>query len=298
MSRVLVTGATGFIGRHVVTGLVGSGHDVHAISRRTGTDDRVAWHTADLHDRAEVHRIVSEVAPERAVHLAWDVTAGFASAIENLDWVATSLTLTRELADVGCRRLVLAGTCFEYDWSDGVCHEDTTPTRPTTLYGASKLAVTSTTVAAASELGMEVAVGRVFFLFGPGEPQNKLVAHVVRSLLRGERAACTAGEQRRDYSYVEDVADGLVRLVDSSVAGVVNVARGEAVRVADLIGMIGEATGRPELLGLGDRPTSPDQPPLIVADVTRLRAELGTPEPTPLAEAVRRTVRWWDAAGG
>ena len=295
MGTVLVTGASGFIGRPTVERLVAAGHEVHAVVRQrpADADTRLHWHEVDLHDHGRVETLLASLEPERALHLAWDVSPGFASSPENVRWAASSLVLLRALGEVGCKRVVTAGTCFEYDWTLGVCHEADTPTKPSTLYGAAKLAVSSTAIAAAEQIGMEVAVGRVFFLFGPGEPSGKLVAHVVRSLVRGERAACTAGEQLRDYLYVDDVAAGLAALVGSDVTGAVNIGRGEGTRVADLVTLIGEVAGRPELVGLGDRETPAGEPPEIVADTTRLRTEVGAPAPLPLEDAVQRTVAWW-----
>lgn len=297
-----MTGASGFIGRPAVDRFVALGHDVHALARHrpSDADERVRWHEVDLHDDRYVRALLSSVKPERALHLAWDVSPGFASSPANVAWAASSLLLLRTLSEVGCERVVMAGTCFEYDWSGGICHETNTPTRPSTLYGTAKLAVGSTAMAASKQLNMEVAVGRVFFLFGPGEPPGKLVAHVVRSLLRGQRAACTAGEQLRDYLYVDDVAAGLAALVDSEVTGAVNIGRGEGTRVADLVTLIGEAVGRPELVGLGDRETPDGEPPEIVADANRLRREVGSASPLSIEEAVRRTVAWWreDATRG
>ncbi len=295
MSTVLVTGASGFIGRPTVTRLLDAGHQVHAVARRqpAAGDPRVHWHELDLHEHDRLVALLAAVAPDRALHLAWDVSPGFAHSSENLPWAASSLRLVHALSEVGCRRLVTAGTCFEYDWTAGVCREDDTPTLPSSLYGTAKLAVNTTARAASAALEMEIAIGRVFFLFGPGEPPGKLVAHVVRSVLAGERAACTSGEQVRDYLYVDDVAAGLAALVDSEVTGPVNIARGEGVRIADLVTLIGQVAGRPELIGLGDRETPAGEPPVIVADTARLRDEVGVADPLPLAEAIERTVAWW-----
>ena len=295
MATVLVTGASGFIGRPTVDRLVASGYEAHAVVRQrpADADMRLHWHEVDLHDHYGVGQLLAALKPDRALHLAWDGRQRAASGLENVRWAASSLLLLRALGEVGCERVVTAGTCFEYDWARGVCHEADTPTQPSTLYGAAKLAVSSTAIAAGEEIGMEVAVGRVFFLFGPGEPSRKLVAHVVRSLVRGERAACTAGEQLRDYLYVDDVAAALAALVDSDVTGAVNIGRGEGTRVADLVTLIGEVAGRPELVGLGDRESPAWEPPEIVADTTRLRTEVGAPAPLPLEDAVQRTVAWW-----
>lgn len=296
MTSVLVTGSTGYIGNHVVRKLAAAGQHVHAVSRTSHDEHepRVTWHRLDLHDRAAVNSLLRRVQPDKALHLAWDVAPGeFWSAAENLDWVASSLMLLRTLADAGCQRVVLAGSCAEYDWDVQPC-EESSPLRPSTLYGAAKAAVSTTALAAAPELGMQVAVGRIFFLFGPGEPTDKLVAYVIRSLLSGRRAACSDGRQMRDYLYVEDVADALAKLLDSSLAGAVNIGSGRPTAVAELLGMVGDVVGRPDLVGLGDQ-AGGAEPPLVVADVTRLQAELGWEPLVGLREGIARTVNWWRA---
>jgi len=139
MSRILLTGATGFIGRHVLPRLQG---DVHAVTRHASpAGDGVTWHRADLLASAA---IVTEVRPEVLVHLAWYVEPGrYWTAPENIRWVEASLALLRAFAAAGGRRAVLAGTSAEYDWQalGGRCHEQRTPLRPATLYGAAKHAL-------------------------------------------------------------------------------------------------------------------------------------------------------------
>ncbi len=105
---------------------------------------------------------------------------------------------------------MLAGTCAEYEWGGpGPCVEGRTPLRPATLYGVAKDATRAVVEAAAGELGIAVAWGRIFFLYGPGEDERRLVASVARALARGERAATSAGTQRRDFMHVADVGAAL-----------------------------------------------------------------------------------------
>lgn len=294
MSRVLVTGATGFIGRHTLAPLVAAGHEVHAVSSRTRApeSDGVVWHQADLLTDATV---VGEVAPEALLHLAWYAEHGkFWTAPENVRWVEASLALLRAFAESGGRRAVLAGTCAEYDWSvTGPLTEDSTPLRPATLYGAAKHGLHTVAAAFAERAGLSLAWGRVFFLFGPGEVPERLVPSVARALLAGQHARTTAGMQLRDFLHVEDVARALAALIASDVSGPVNVASGEGVTLRHVIELIAQATGRPELLQLGALEQRPGEPESLVADATRLRNEVGFVPRVALPDGIHQTVEWW-----
>ena len=117
MKRVLVTGATGFVGRHSPLALAARGFEVHATCL-TGTPDTSAtWHRVDLLDHAQVDRLLNEVRPTHLLHFAWYAVHGkYWTSTENLRWVESSLALLRSFVDRGGRRAVIAGTCTEYDW--------------------------------------------------------------------------------------------------------------------------------------------------------------------------------------
>lgn len=295
MNRILVTGGSGFVGRHVIDALVTTGHEVHALRRRRGpATTGAAWHRADLLDASQLDSVVARTQPDAAIHLAWIARPRvFWNAVENLAWVEASMRLFRALSSAGCRRLVFASTCAEYDLAAGRCDELGTPLRPNTLYGAAKLATSSTLLAAAESLDLEVAVARIFFPYGAGEPAEKLVSATIRSILKGRRAACTAGTQRRDYLEVTDVASALVALLNSDVQGAVNVGSGHAVPVAQIVTTVGSMLGRPDLVGLGDIPTSPSDPPLIEAATERLRSEVGWEPSVSLDAGLARVIEWW-----
>lgn len=276
MSRVLLTGATGFVGRQAVEALLAAGHEVHAISRRPAGDERVVWHRGDLLE--EGPGAVAAVRPELLLHLAWYAEHGkFWTAPENVRWVEASLRLLRAFADAGGRRAVLAGTCAEYDWGvDVPAYSETgSPLRPATLYGAAKHALHTVAAAYADGAGLELAWGRIFFLYGPGEAPGRLVPAVARALLAGEPAETTAGTQVRDFLHVTDVAAAFAALLDSDVGGPVNVASGEPVALREVVGALGEVVGRPDLVRLGALPPREGEPERIVADVARLRDEVG-----------------------
>jgi nucleoside-diphosphate-sugar epimerase len=298
MSRVIVTGATGFIGRGTLAPLLERGYEVHAVSSHphdNASPSGVQWEHVDLLTDRAAADLVERVAPTHLLHLAWYAKPGaFWRSPENLPWVEASLRLTRAFVDGGGRRAVIAGTCAEYEWTDRMrCVEGQTPLRPSTLYGASKHALQVISERYACEVGISLAWGRVFFVFGPREDSARLGGAVARSLVLGEEAACSHGEQVRDFLYSEDLAQAFVALLDSPVQGAVNLASGTPVRVRDLVEALAGAAGRPDLLRLGARPAAPGEPAELVADVTRLREEVGWSPPATLERRAADTIAWW-----
>ena len=298
MSRcVLVTGATGCIGRHAVPALVARGWEVHAVSSRhhPPSQSGVQWHRADLLVEDDLARVVGDASADHLLHLAWYIAPGrWASAPENFEWVRASLQLLRAFHERGGgTRLVTAGSCLEYDWQYGYCSERRTPCAPHTAYGVCKHALQTLTTAFAGQSGLTSAWGRIFFVYGPYEHPDRLVASVVRALLADEPARCSHGRQIRDYLFVQDVADALVALLESDLEGPVNIASGHPVALKDIVSRIGAILDKPDLIRLGAIPPAGTDVPLVVADVTRLTTELGWRPACDLDTGLRRTIEWW-----
>ena len=296
--RVLVTGATGFIGQHCLHYLVNDGFEVHAISRsrhKTGVDgDGIHWHLAYLSNSGSQETIVNEVRPTHLLHFAWYAEPGhFWTAAENLQCVSASLALLQAFSEQGGVRVVMAGTCAEYDWSHGLCLESVTPRTPGTVYGTCKNALQEILSIYSNQFGLSSAWGRIFFLYGPKEHPSRLVSSVIQSILRGETARCSSGEQVRDFMYVTDVASAFVALLNSDIQGPVNIASGEAITLKDVVERIATKLGRPELLKLGARSTNLQDPPLLLADISRLKGELGWQPSFDIDRGLDETIAWW-----
>jgi nucleoside-diphosphate-sugar epimerase len=301
--RILVTGAGGFIGSHVVRRLASENHEVFAVIRKPGsiqpeeaTEGGVHEVALDLNDDAALRSALQSIRPGVAIHLAWYTQpAKYWNAPENLDCVAMSLKVARSLAESGCKRLIAAGTCAEYDWDYSELSEESTPLRPRGLYGTCKNALRETLEAYCRTESMQFVWMRFFYLYGPGEARERLIPSVILSLLKERSAECTSGEQVRDFLYVEDAAGAVAAVARSRETGPVNIASGQPIKVRTLVETIARILHRSDGVALGTIPHNPRDPPRLVANVSRLVHRFGWEPAFTIDGGLLRTVNWWKA---
>jgi nucleoside-diphosphate-sugar epimerase len=303
MKQVLLTGASGFIGRHTILPLVTRGYEVHCICSTTKPDaipdeKHVIWHKVNLFDRNDIKILFDTVSPSDLIHLAWEVTPGsYLESINNFDWLVASLHLLKEFAESGGARAVCAGTCFEYDLRYGYCNEILTPAVPATFYGSCKHQLQSIGEKYADKKGFDFAWGRIFYPYGPHEYPTRLVPSVVQSLLNNEPAQCTHGNQIRDFLHVADVADAFAAILDRRITGVINIGSGRPVSIKELVMQIARLLGKEDAIRWGSLPARVNEPPFIVADNGRLEKEVRWCQKYSLEEGIMDTISWWKKTG-
>jgi nucleoside-diphosphate-sugar epimerase len=300
MKRVLVTGATGFIGRHSLPRLLESGYEVHAVGGQRSPEvpsRDIVWYRANLLEPGEIASLVEKVQPSHLLHFAWYAVPGkYWTAPENLAWVRATINLMQVFSDHGGQRAVMAGSCAEYDWKFDYCSELFTPCRPATLYGACKHGTQVLLDAWSRQASISSAWGRIFFLYGPGEYPTRLVPSVINSLLRNEPARCTHGNQVRDFMYVEDVAAAFVELLGSDVKGAVNIASGVSTTLKEVIHALADHLNKRDLVRLGAVPAPAGEPDALIADVGRLRDEVGFRPRFGLKQGIAQTIEHMKSA--
>lgn len=286
--RVLLTGAGGFVGRQVLAALVARGAEVHAVGRRGGSAPGATWHAADLLEEAEARALLRDIRPALLVHAAWYVEHGkFWTAPENALWLEASTALGAAFLEGGGRRLLGLGTCAEYatDAPGGAAPwPEHRPIDPATPYGRAKAQLADRFAAMASRHGASAAWARLFLLFGPGEPPERLVPSVARRVLAGQEAPIGPGTALRDVVATRFAGEAIAAVALSPLEGPVNIGSGEGRTIAEVAALVARLAGRPELLRVGALPERPGEVPSMVADVTRLRQDAGFAAP-PMVEA-------------
>ncbi|MCP3391513.1 NAD-dependent epimerase/dehydratase [Bradyrhizobium sp. CCGB12] len=290
MKRVLVTGASGFLGRALVPALAGRGFEVHGVARsaRPAIAD-VTWHAADLLTEAGRVQALSALRPTHLVHLAWEARPGrYREDPVNRLWAQASIELLARARACGTSRILGIGSCLEYGPQTGLCDERTSQCRPTTLYGQAKLSAAEAYIAAGA------AWGRVFFPFGPHEPEARLIPSLIRHLRAGQSFDCSHGGQLRDFVYVEDLAQMIVAVLDSDLTGAVNLGSGEPRSLRSVIEHVADRLEARHLIRFGAiAATGVDAEPIIAADVRRLRSVTVDVPVIGFEQGAARDLAWW-----
>ncbi|MHB8462825.1 MAG: NAD-dependent epimerase/dehydratase family protein [Vulcanimicrobiaceae bacterium] len=275
MRRTLVTGAGGFIGRHVVSALTTEGDQVLALSRSAGS----------LFDREWLQATLRSFRPTHLIHLAWTATPGlFWEDPANDAWATMSEGLVAMAIAAGVSQIVALGTSAEYVWDGRQCDERSTPILPASAYGKAKAAFHAAARPLCEAAEIPLTWLRLFFPYGPGEPAEKFLSGMIASARMTSQIILRDPARRLDLIHIDDVIAAICRVLELGHDGALNVAVGRGVILRDLAAIVAAATmhrGTVRIVEEVPRMPAPD----VIAHVERLRS-LGWEPQRELIESV------------
>lgn len=270
--KVVLTGASGLIGKESVEPLQKSGFEIYALTiDKENPDIGINWVPCDLFDAQNLKNVLAEIKPSHLLNFAWATTGDYLTSNINFDFLAAGLNLLKYFKENGGERAVFAGTCFEYKFKNSPLKE-TDETSPETVYAKCKNSLRELAQLYCAQNGISFGWGRIFYVLGHGENEKRLTAHIINSLKKNKKVIINNGTLIRDYMYSKDIAGAFVKFLDGKTEGIVNICTGKGITLKDYATMIAAKIGREELVAALSETSA--QPPVIIGDNTRLKNEV------------------------
>ena len=279
--KVLVTGATGFVGRHLVAALLARGGEVRAVARNANTAQGMPWIkdvefiAADIH-AADVDVVALTEGVDVLAHLAWPGLPNYRGLFHFEHNLMADYRFIKSVVEAGVKHVLVTGTCFEYGLQSGPLSEQVEP-QPSNPYGLAKHTLRLFLQNLAQEHPFTLQWARLFYLHGEGQNPNSLLAALDRAIDSGDAAFnMSAGEQLRDFLPIATAAANLAAIVHRrDFNGVINCASGQPVSVRTLVEQHLRARSAKIQLNLGHYPYPTHEPMAFWGNCERLQQLLG-----------------------
>lgn len=291
--EIIVTGATGFIGRHIVAELARAGFQVHALSRKPLLDTvpNITAHQIDLLNHVATAELLNDIKAKILIHAAWYTKPKLYWESElNLDWVASSLHLFKHFCNCGGSRIVGIGSCAEYIHDKELFVENDALEQPETLYGTCKLRLYEVASKFCQKKELSFSWARLFFLYGADEQDGRLLPSLMDHITNGAPLGIRDWHCLRDFLHVNDAASALASLALSRLEGPINICSGSGIPVGTFVQSVFEAVGQPCTVTSEITTVSP-APRSLVGCNKRLSEELGWRPNSGFKERLLETVK-------
>lgn len=294
MRKILLTGASGFIGKQVLNNLLERGYSVTAINFKNKIDTKhpnLNVFSLDLLNYSNIKKLIENEKFTDLLHFAWYGDSKCHTHNINLDWNSASLYLLKLFAENDGKQVLMAGSVSEYDFKYGYLTEDISPITNSTLYGKAKSTLYTLAEAYCKQNNINFKWARIFNLYGQNERPQRLMPSVINSCLRGEDVIVSDCLKFQDYLHVKDVASGIISIFESDMTGAVNVCSAKPVQLRNIVNKIAELTNFQGNICWGAIPSAFGDD-IVVGNNDKLKST-GWVQKYSLEEGLSETINWW-----
>lgn len=288
MQKIMITGGTGFIGKAVVEQLKAKGYSPYILTR-TPHPENPNEVFCNILCAESLEKVFSLHQPDILIHLAWNVEpSSYLSSNYNLDYLSMSLQLVKLFHKNGGKKVLVAGTCFEYAPSNAPLSEES-PISPNSFYAVCKNSLHNVLKEYCTLNKLELSWLRFFYLFGEEENSQRVVPYIIHNLFEDIPILCKSSEAVRDYIYVKDAAKAVVSIMESQVIGSWNIASGHPVKMKSIFHYLSSYCGKSDLVSYQNESTFSSN---ISADISKLNSIGFSPSYT-FEDSLKLTLDWW-----
>jgi nucleoside-diphosphate-sugar epimerase len=303
-TKVLVTGASGFNGSHLIRRLVAEGAQVSGLVRSSSNlwriqdlENEIKLYYADLKDYESLRKVVQDIKPQKIFHLAAyvDVSRSLEVMEEMVEVnIKGTLNLLRGSDGTGYDCFINTGTSEEYGDNPVPFRESQMP-NPVSPYSASKVATIMFCQMLYKTKGLPIITLRPFLTYGPGQESNMLIPSLVKKAIRGETFEMTGGEQTREFNYVDDIVDGFIKaaVTPRAIGEIINIGNSQEYKIRDVVAMVLKLMNSPLKPKFGALAYRPGETWHFYCNNTKAREILGWRPKVSLEDGLRMTIDWF-----
>ncbi|MFT6765298.1 MAG: UDP-glucuronate decarboxylase [Alteromonas naphthalenivorans] len=252
--KIIITGANGFIGRHLIP-FFEQEYQLYGFYLEHNTTIEkfpyINWIKVNLKDFMATSHAIKEISPDGLIHLAWNIQdPNYQTSIENFEWVAASLNIIKAFGENKGKRLLIAGSCIEYDWGRTNFSEKCSHLNWQLPYANAKNSLHKMTQCLSSLYSFSYVWTRIFYLYGPHQPSRCLIPSIINNLSQDKKIQCNDSSQFLDYLHVHDVAQGIYKAFISDHNGPINICSSQGTKVKDIALALAEKLNKKTLITL------------------------------------------------